>query len=200
MNRITEQSQSNCNDCTNPEECRNCVYQTLYEEGDYEKSLKEFLNQYFSSVDSLDDFYGKMIQYSYYTKSKGDFYKKYACDLDWAKQTEYCKVAPEAPKTGLFPVTEDDRTKIIGEKFSEYPCIHDLPLYLNRKADGTVSYFLYFEIGDYKAFYYPKGRVVEVVGDKKEVKKYQCPTSNETSKTPTSYDDDVSNFLGSKTS
>jgi len=129
-----------------------------------------------------------------------EFISIYACDLDWAKQTEYCKVAPEAPKTGLFPVTEDDRTKIIGEKFSEYPCIHDLPLYLNRKADGTVSYFLYFEIGDYKAFYYPKGRVVEVVGDKKEVKKYQCPTSNETSKTPTSYDDDVSSFLGSKTS
>jgi hypothetical protein len=129
-----------------------------------------------------------------------EFISTYACDLDWAKQTEYCKVAPEAPKTGLFPVTEDERTKIIGEKFSEYPCIHDLTLYLNRKADGTVSYFLYFEIGDYKAFYYPKGRVVEVVGDKKEVKKYQCPTSNETSKTPTSYDDDVSSFLGSKTS
>lgn len=61
-----------------------------------------------------------------------DFIKKFACDLDWAKDTEYCKVAPPAKeKNRWYDLEESNKQKFI----SRYPCIGSLPINYGKQKE-----------------------------------------------------------------
>lgn len=49
-----------------------------------------------------------------------EFLKNYACDLDWAKDQEYCKVAPKQDQ--WLDLEEDNKSTFI----EEFPCIASL--------------------------------------------------------------------------
>lgn len=82
---------------------------------------KDYVNKYFSGYDTAVELKSKVIKAGIeQAQSDDDFVKKYACDLDWAKDQEYCKVVP---KQGEW-VEIEDGNKSKFEK--EFPCITSL--------------------------------------------------------------------------
>lgn len=80
-----------------------------------------WVSKCFADYDSASALKGKLISLKVeQPQSDDDFVKKYACDLDWAKDQEYCKVAP---KQGEWVEIEDgNKSKFL----QEFPCIASL--------------------------------------------------------------------------
>ena len=79
------------------EENRIFLYQGMKSDGNYTKTYREFITQYFSNTSTIEDLYNKLIDNSDYTKTLKDFYVKYGCDLEWAKSTAFCGGSPQPP-------------------------------------------------------------------------------------------------------
>jgi hypothetical protein len=104
-----------------------------FEEGKplFSGSFTEFETKFFSSVDTVK----KIYEYTISHKGKDNnwlfngtldaFYKKFVCDLEFAKSSEYCKEAPLAKeKNKWYDATDDNK-----EKFkSKYPCIRSMSI------------------------------------------------------------------------
>jgi len=85
---------------------------------------------YNTAITILDDYNKSM--WKGYEMSLSDFIKYYACDLDWAKQLQYCKVAPPAKeKNRWYDLEESNRQKFI----SRYSCIESLPINYGKQKE-----------------------------------------------------------------
>ena len=71
----------------------------------YTKDYSTYLKEFFDKEVNTDALYSFLVGKRVYTKSKKDFYNSFACDLDWAKQTQYC------PK----PITDKERFGTSGD-------------------------------------------------------------------------------------
>jgi hypothetical protein len=77
-----------------------------------------WVSKCFADYDSASTLKGKLISLKVENpQSDDDFVKKYACDLNWAKDQEYCKVAPKQDQ--WLDLEEENKTKFI----EEFPCI-----------------------------------------------------------------------------
>jgi hypothetical protein len=82
---------------------------------------KDYVNKYFSGYDTAVELKSKVIKAGIeQAQSDDDFVKKYACDLDWAKDQEYCKVAPKQDQ--WLDLEEDNKSEFL----ERYPCIAGL--------------------------------------------------------------------------
>jgi len=82
---------------------------------------KDYVNKYFSGYDTAVELKSKVIKAGIeQAQSDDDFVKKYACDLNWAKDQEYCKVAPKQDQ--WLDLEEDNKSTFI----EEFPCIASL--------------------------------------------------------------------------
>jgi hypothetical protein len=50
----------------------------------------EWVVKYFSDAEGVKKIFDFLSKKKYYTNTIGNFYKKYCCDLEWAKTTNYC--------------------------------------------------------------------------------------------------------------
>ena len=137
---LKEEESLDCTSCQNPEQCRICVYQTLTnpDVDDFEGTYDEFIKKYFQTEESSIDFYNKMVSFGYTNKGKNEFFKTYCCDLDWAKQQNYCKTAAAAKEKDKWYVADDENK----QKFiKKYPCISSQTINDARQKetnDGTL--------------------------------------------------------------
>lgn len=53
-------------------------------------SEEDWINKWFADESKTNQLFDYLSKKKYYTDSRQDFYKKYACDLDWAKKLNYC--------------------------------------------------------------------------------------------------------------
>ena len=56
----------------------------------YNKTYEEFITQFFLNEKGVSKLHNFLISESLYSKTVDEFYKKYACDLEWAKKNKYC--------------------------------------------------------------------------------------------------------------
>lgn len=81
-------------------------------------SDRAYTEHYFVSYDEASRLKSLLIKGGLeQAQSDDDFVKKYACDLDWAKDQEYCKVAPKQDQ--WLDLEEDNKSIFI----EEFPCI-----------------------------------------------------------------------------
>jgi hypothetical protein len=111
---------------------REKIYNILLNDGRNLGSIKNyqlFEDSYFSSEKNVDVFWdwlskndfkkGPNKGQKYTDRTKESFYKKYVCDLDWAKSTQYCGGStPALDNTSLIP--DANTIKKIVEKGQEY--------------------------------------------------------------------------------
>lgn len=86
---------------------RQKIYKVLQKDGRTNNYANEnaFFQKYFINEDSVLDLYnflishnhktGNLIGQRYVDYDKTTFFKKYACDLEWAKKTSYCTIQPK---------------------------------------------------------------------------------------------------------
>lgn len=55
----------------------------------------EWVVKYFSDTEGAKKIFDFLSKKKYYTNPIEDFYKKYCCDLEWAKKTSYCTIQPK---------------------------------------------------------------------------------------------------------
>jgi len=81
------------------EEKRIKLYQGMKSDG-LTKTYKQFITTYFSNSQGVDKLYNALIDGGDFDKSLKVFYEKFCCDLSWAKNGDYCKVASTGGSTG----------------------------------------------------------------------------------------------------
>lgn len=86
------------------------LFQGMKSDRDYTKGLKDFLLQYFSSETSVDKLYTLLVENGDYTNTKDEFYKKYACDLEWAKTLPACETLVQKVKK-IIPQPDNSSTQ-----------------------------------------------------------------------------------------
>jgi hypothetical protein len=80
-----------------------------------------WVSKCFADYDSASTLKGKLISLKVENpQSDDDFVKKYACDLSWAKDQEYCKTSPKQDE--WVEMEEDNKTKFL----QEFPCVASL--------------------------------------------------------------------------
>lgn len=69
----------------------------------------EWVVKYFSDTEGAKKIFDFLSKKKYYTNPIEDFYKKYCCDLEWAKKTSYCTIQPK-PEEIKKPFTPEEKT------------------------------------------------------------------------------------------
>jgi hypothetical protein len=118
------------------------LHQGLVADGNYHKDINEFNSKYFSNDSTVKDLWEKLTKNSEYTKTLQQFYAKYACDLSWAKTTQYCGGSGG----------DNTNTSNYEIQWSKYPCVVELAKSKGVSISDNGSYL----IGDFK--YFAKGR------------------------------------------
>jgi len=138
---------------------RIALYQGLKEDEEYNKSFSEFIEQYFSNSSEVNVLYNLLIDNGDYTKTLKDFYKKYVCDLEWAKTTDYCKVTT-TQTTAQPQVEEEIFNELIELNYDNY-----------TDNEGKTYYALVVGEGDnLKSLHlYPKGKVIAYNNKSKKI-------------------------------
>jgi len=101
-------------------------------------SYFDWKKKYFSSDSGVDKVFNFLKDNEYYTLSLNDFYAKYACDLSWAKTTQYCG-GSEGGDTNT-------------PNWNNYPCVVELARLKGVSLGNNGEYL----IGDFK--YFANGR------------------------------------------
>jgi len=118
---------------------------------EFDKKYKDFNDwesKNFTNIDSVKNLWGKTLNIIPSEYTVDDFMQKFACDLSWAKKTEYCI------------------SKKYSTKWSKNSCV---PTYAEEN-EGSITTDGSYRIGE--NYYYPNGDVL----NKKAVKigTYQC--------------------------
>ena len=95
------------------EEKRIKLYQKLKESNSYTKSYNEFIEQFFNNSTNCDKLYNSCVSDGSFSKTKKEWYEKFACDLEWAGTTTYCG-GGSTPPPGPPPVSSCPTTTATG--------------------------------------------------------------------------------------
>jgi hypothetical protein len=76
-----------------------------------------FEKHFFTDENTFNNFFNLLRDHFNFSQSIKVCYQKFACDLDWAKNLEYCKVAPKQDQ--WLDLEEDNKSTFI----EEFPCI-----------------------------------------------------------------------------
>lgn len=133
----------------------------------------------FSSQDTAKQIWGKSLKGIIQPIDFKKFLSTYACDLDWAKNEEYCKVAPKQDQ--WVALEEENKTEFL----ERYPCIASLIKGKGRQkmtSDGMVfilpivtegkSCWVYMLDDPDKSSKY-NGRIVNMA-NQEDVGKFEC--------------------------
>jgi hypothetical protein len=108
-------------------------------------SYFDWKKKYFSSDNGVGKVYSFLKDNEYYTLSLNDFYAKYACDLSWARTTQYC-----GGSEGGSQSSGSQQSRL--PDWVNYPCVVELAKSKGASLDSVGAYL----IGDFK--YFANGR------------------------------------------
>ena len=107
-------------------------------------SENDWINKWFANEDKTNELFDYLSKKRYYTNSKQDFYKKYACDLIWAKKLNYCIVS--TTKDEYVGKYKTEKTSTIFEVVDESGVykvktkVKKVNLTLTLKKEGTDEF------------------------------------------------------------
>ena len=110
------------------------------------KTYSEFLSTYFSNANGIEKLWQVLVSNGDYDDNIDIFYQKFACDLPWAKKTQYCI------------------TNKYSNDWSKYPCVVSYA----QDNDGQMATDGSYLING--TYYYANGRMF----DGKTTTTYEC--------------------------
>lgn len=113
------------------------------------ESFSAFEKNYFSDSNGVNKFFNLVRDKFDFSETLDEIYKKFTCDLPWAKKTTYCV------------------SKKYASKWSSDSCV---PTYAEENGGQITKNGLSYKIGE--NYYYPNGNVINKTGQK--IGTYQC--------------------------